>query len=919
MRNFSPVITLPALFLLISVAAHGIYLLEWSQNRFMVGFNDGLSQMVPFKSLLYDQYTQGEFFYAPNFGLGRDTYSGLAYYFSTSIVFLLTVGFVFLLETIGIISKPDILFWAHAAVWISVVRLTVVLGLSYAVFRYMNMARTPAILGAAVYSLSGIYFRHVVYWEFFADACIWFPVLIFGVEKIFRENRTGWLIAAVAVSMFDNFYFAYVNFLLTGIYFFFRLLIPLTANETKKTKVLAKVLIAGCIGAGISAVSFIPAVHAFVNNHRPPYRQEIEWFSIIDNVLYTSSFIVFPAIFVLLAFTWPLYRDRKFRFFTALALFGLVLHSSPLAASIFNGFSAPQYRWEYFLSFAAGGAVAAGFSRVLVITLKPVVFAGGFSLFIYAFYALTDKNLEVGLSLISIILAVTLTLFLVFSAALYKDSKRGQLTVISLVLLIFLATAFRFAEDVMDQVIDAQLILFLSVIGVALITFLLVAQAVHDHSRSWQAATFIVLGLIGFVNGFQLVVLVMSGGTYRVTEEYITGPEYDDPEIRGLLEAIEERESGDIYRVDWMEGIRNNTALVEDFRGVNAYASILNQHVLHFYLYHLEIDMERESVSRYATLGKRANLHSLLQADYVILPHEDKNIPFGFEEMRSSEQYTVYENQYRLPFVRIVSETFSEKSLSEEPVLRREHAMLSGVILPELNNSTALPPPPKKHDFTISGSAAVYKDGLLEVTGEAGGVDLELSETVGSGSDLYVSFHLVNQAPSDGFSLSVNSYSTTRKPNDSIYKTFVDDLTIRVPAEDTIRIRVPEGQYELTNIAVYEEPYELLQEKGMNEADSNSVEWNGSRIRAEVMNNTNGQFLILPVPYERGWEAEVNGEKVEVLKANYSFLAIPAAEGRNKVELTFRPPYFLLSLLISLFSLVMAVVYVHFKEKRIPS
>ncbi|RNF40834.1 YfhO family protein [Planococcus salinus] len=915
MKKFVPAFTLAVLFLLISMMAHGVYLLEWTRNGFMVGINDGLSQMMPFKSLLYDQYTEGEFFYAPNFGLGRDTFSGLAYYFSTSIVFLLTVGFVFLLEVIGIVNNPDILFWAHAAVWISITRLAAVLAIAYAVFRYMDLPRLSAFLGAAVYGLSGIYFRHVVFWEFFADACLWLPLLVLGVEKLFREHRAGWLVFAVAISMFDNFYFAYVNFLLISIYFLFRLFMPLTVNETKKSKVLLKAAWAAFIGAGISAVSFIPAVHAFVNNHRPPYRQEIEWFNVIDNVLYTSSFIVFPAIFVLLVFTWPLYRDRKFRFFAILTAFGLLLHFSPLAASVFNGFSAPQYRWEYFLSFAAGGAVAAGFNRLSDLKLKPVVFAGGASLFIYAFYALTDKNLEVGLPLIAVIFIVTSSLFSVYAAALSKRSKTGQAVVISFVVIVFLLTAFRFAQDVADRNIDAQLILFLAVIGVALLTFLLVTRAVKTPSTTWQAAFFIIFGLIGFVNGFQLVVLVMSGSTHEVTEEFITGPDYDDPEIRGLLEQIEERETEDIYRVDWMEGIRNNTALVQDFRGVNAYASILNKHVLHFYLYHLEIDMERESVSRYATLGKRANLHSLLQADYIILLHEDENKPFGFVETLSSEHYTVYENRHPLPFVRVVSETFSEKSLEEAPVLRREHAMLSGVILQDIQNPSPLPPPPTELPFTIRGVDAHYDNGFLEVTGETGGVDLELLEKADPGSDLYVSFHLTNHAPSDGFPLSVNSYSTTRKPNDSVYKTFVDDLTIRVPADDTVRIRMDEGRYELTDIAVYEEPYEVLREKAASEAAVSLAEWDGSHIRAEVTNETGGHFFVLPVPYEKGWQAKVNGENAEVMQANYSFLAVPAAEGFNRIELTFRPPYFRLSLMITFLSLALAVVYVRFQKR----
>src|SRR5690606_34522530 len=104
---------------------------------------------------------------------------------------------------------------------------------------------------------------------------------------------------AVAVSMIDNFYFAYVNFLLISIYILFRLFLPLEENETAKSTAIAKFLTSGLIGAGISAVLFIPAVYAYLNNHRPPYAHEINWFGLIDNILFTSSFVVLPAVFVL--------------------------------------------------------------------------------------------------------------------------------------------------------------------------------------------------------------------------------------------------------------------------------------------------------------------------------------------------------------------------------------------------------------------------------------------------------------------------------------------------------------------------------------------------------------------------------------------------------------------------------------------
>ncbi|WP_372869377.1 YfhO family protein [Planomicrobium okeanokoites] len=915
MGKLRPLFILTFLCLFLSTAAHAAYLVEWAGDRFMLGPNDGLSQMMPFKAMLYEQYTSGEFFYSPFFGLGSGTYSGLSYYFSTSIFFALTINFFFIFELLGVITEPDILFWAHAAVFINIVKLTLVLIVSYLVFRYMKFQPVPAFLGASIYGLSSMYFRHAVYWEFFADAYLWLPLLIFGIEKILREQRPGWFIAAVAIAMIDSFYFAYINLLLAGIYILFRLFLPLAAIEIKRGKAVILFLISGLFGAGISAVSFIPAVHAFLHNHRPDYVHDIEWIRFHDNILFTSSYVILPAAFIGLAFALPLYRDRRFRFFVSVSLACVLLHYSPQVASVFNGFSAPQYRWEFFLSFVSGGAVAAGVSNLALLKIKDISKAGVLALIVYGLFALGDERLEIHPLLIGSIALISVFILMLYTVAVKRKSKIGEAAVALFMALLFTAAAYQFIVAVAREGVTIQFPLFLGVLGSALLMFILLVRAVEKDSKSWEAVVFIVITLLVLANGFQYVNLIKGGKTERVTEEYMTGRNYDDPEINRLLEQIEERETFPFYRIDWMEGRRNNTPIVEGFFGLSAYSSILNEELLFFYLHELEIDMARESVSRYATLGKRANLHSLLLGNYVILPHGDENVPAGFERVLESENFIVYENQWSLPFIRPATAAYSEESLAGEPVLRREHAMLSGVVLKNPDEQGVLPPVPEELEFEAAGVEATYENGLLEVTGENGGIDVQLIDTVPAESDLYISFNLVNLAESEGFALTVNSYRTLRKPNDSIYKTFVDDLTIRVPADDIIRIRVPEGTYKLSELAVYEESYEVLRTEAAEAKGSNRFEWSGSRIKAEYLNATDDQFIVLPVPYEVGWTAKINDEKVEVLEANYAFIALPASPGMNEIELTYRPPHFWKSLLLSLLSLLGAALYLFMRRK----
>lgn len=845
--------------LLLSIAAHTIFLIQWTRGHYMVGMDDGASQMLPFKKLLYEQYTSGEFFYSFDFGLGAGTFSELSYYFSTSIVFLFSVLAVYLLEIFGAIQSADVLFWANAAVFVSIFRLSFILFITARLFMYMGISKIPALLGASIYGISGMYFRHTVYWEFFADAFLWLPLLLFGIEKIFREQKPGWFLVAVSISLIDNFYFSYINFLLAGIYIIVRLFIRLTADESSALKIAGTFLVTGIIGAGISAVSFVPAVYAYLNNHRPPFEQEIPWVGDwTDNVLFTSRYIVVPAAFLLFLFCSALYRNKTFRLFAILAAMGLLLHFSPLVGSAFNGFSAPQYRWEYFISLAIGGAVAIGLDGLKGISLRQFF----------------------------------------MSAAM---TGAAFMAVIAL-----------------DENFDKESLNSLLVFSILALTSLLMFTAIYWRNRALKFAfiAFLFLSNLVFANWYQVDHLLETGNIDKVNKELLTGEEYDDPEIRGLLADISKRDNAPGYRIDWMEGVRNNTPIVQDFRGLSAYSSILNKNLLYFYLYDLEIDMGRESVSRYATLGNRANLHSLLQGNYSIVEKGDANVPFGFTKVLSSSNYEVYENTNPLPFARATSTVFQEQQLADSHPLIREHAMLQGVILdngvaaaqvPDITGQAVQP--------SIEEKGAVYQNGKLSVYKDIGGIDLQLPTSQFDGADLYISFHLESTEPSEGFELTVNDYRTTRKANDSVYKTFADDLTIRVPASETVEIRLPKGDYSLTEIQVYEEPHKVLMTEKERPSGLENLELNGSRVEITYNNQENHAYLATAIPFERGWSAQVNGEKAEVLKANYGFLALPIEDGQNNIVLTYLPPFFKLSLIVSVLSLLIGTLFVFRRSK----
>ncbi|WP_117160819.1 YfhO family protein [Paraliobacillus sp. X-1268] len=837
--------------LVVAVLGHLFFLREWLLDRYMVGPNDGLQQMVTFKKILYEQYKSGNYFYSYQFGLGGGTYSQLAFYFSTSFLFILSAIFIFVLQALDVIGPADTLFWANASIFISIVRLTSIIVITSIVFHYMKSDWLPAFTGACFYGLATIYFRHVTYWEFFADAMIWIPLLVFGVEKVFREKRPNWLIFAIAVTLINNFYFAYVNLIFIILYIIFRWFIPLAENESDKGKYAKLFICSGFLGFGISAVAFIPAVYGYLHNFRPAYQKSVSFFS-WDNILFDSRYIILPTVFLLLLFSLSLFKVQTFRLYSVLSSFFIFFHFSPLVASAFNGFSAPQYRWEYLISFSIAGAISFGLEHIQRVTKRRMILSSVIVLILYLGTIIFIDDLHVfSLLSLAILLMVSITILLLFYAVFKKEKSAFYIMYVGLLLLVII-----------------------------------------------------------FANSFQYG-LSQAGEVSKSSKNYLLSDKYNGKEQRELLQQIKNKDPDSLYRIDWKVDRLNNTPIVQDFNGISVYGSILNERLIDLYLNDLNIDTGRESVSRYATFGNRAHLYSLFQGKYMIREKEsEEGVPYGFSKILESKNYIVLENNNVLPFIRTTKNFFSEKDVEQVSDLSKEYAMLEGVIIPNTKQTNAeIAQDANLIDQTkIMMVGASYTNNVLTVTEENGGLDIETDSLTSAAKDLYVHFHLENTAVDQGFTLKVNDYKTARKSNQSIYKTYDDELTIRVDNSNKIRIRLPKGKYILRDLELYQTDYARLEYQKNKVSNNSTLKWKDNRISITFNNDRNDYFMMLPIPFEKGWQVKVNNKKQKIEKVNYAFIGFPIDKDENEIELLYYPPYFILSIVLSSFSLLLSIL-----------
>lgn len=75
-------------------------------------------------------------------------------------------------------------------------------------------------------------------------------------------------------------------------------------------------------------------------------------------------------------------------------------------------------------------------------------------------------------------------------------------------------------------------------------------------------------------------------------------------------------------------------------------------------------------------------------------------------------------------------------------------------------------------------------------------------------------------------------------------------------------------------------------------------------------------YILFPVPYEKGWSVKIDGEKSEMLKADFGFIAVKASAGAHTINLDYRVPYLLPCMIISLVSLAAFLMFLFHVQKK---
>ena len=787
----------------------------------------------------------------------------------------------------------------------------------------MHLRGLGPVASALAYVFCGYSLYASVRHPFFINPMVYLPLLLVGVERVYRDRRPGLFILSVFVAAASNFYFFYMLVLCVAVYAACRFF---TFRHRHLVRELASwgswFVLFGIVGVLCAGMLFVPSLTALLGSQRASV-------ALVHDPLYAPNYYLsfVPSLFTpdffyrwrCLGYSGPallgvgaLCSDRRHRGLLVGLVLCTLLLLVPAGGKALNGFSYPSNRWCFAYSFYVCMMLALEWDSLTsnLETLLPGVF------------------LFVSVTTLACVLMVN------------HAGSRGAST--SLALMVF-ALITLLAFDAISR-----------------------PWPLHNLARGHVLLTLIIVGIV--LNGN---FLYSAYGTNYIKEclsfgraiETLPGRDYSairdlvEPGESGRVEGFVRVESDDMWDSFLDTGEKYGQYNANIFAGLSStqFYWSLNTPYTGEYLSSLGLpDIKSQA---YFNLDQRAYLTSLASVSYEVARNYLPS--YGFTPVANTD--SIWKNQHALPLGYTYAQAMPASEYKRLDPAHMQQAMMQAVVLDD-NVLAGL------NDSLLAEDVS-FEDVRPEVTFElSGNISDEGNNAYLAQHDAHITLHF------DGVENCETYLYVPRMSMEpvSTYRLYLDDNPM-LPREgleslaknERNRMRWDDFNYThwstaeaailvsgggvtkrmyyrspfydwsmgqsafLVNLGYHEEPFDTItltipasglysfgemqvvcQPMG---SLAGYVENLGSSSLVDVWTDTNAfggniavdaeRIMVVAMPYDEGWTATVDGSEAEVFRANTMFMGIHLEPGQHEVAFRYTMPILKFALAATLIGL----------------
>ena len=762
---------------------------------------------------------------------------------------------------------------------------------------FFERGASYSLIGCFVYLFSGYTTYAGLAFPSYLNPMIQLPLLIVGAEKVMRRQRSIGFIFTVMYTALCGYYHLYIQTILVGIYCVVRLFVLYPKGKWIKT--LLVVLLHGIglyiLGLGLASWSQLPAMLGFTSARR----------STFHNLNISVDFIVH----------WKSFWTR------------LMTLISPIA----------EYDWDWGLDYPAFAAIFllavvvlfAG-KRKAKTTQKWLVFIGLFMLFcpwcgwVLNGFQYACNRWSFGLALIAGFLVVDML------PEILHMEKRQRLAA-GLVLCAYGCIAMLSA--LIRRAVFAA-------VGTAFFaaTLLHATWSFENHrvkrERLQRCICLALVCLNVCVNNLYLCSPESMG--------WINWFAKANQETRRLSVAMESEPKYAPYGYDITKGRVDSTkfyyidSIVYDQPGTLMYSPLISGAIVDFWL-----ETEGSGNIQYFKIyssDQRTMLNTLLSVNQQFEMEDSlQYIPFGYSYCGSTYLGSqVYQNDYALPWGYTYDHSISYDELAGLNGIDKQEAMLQAVVLDvdKQLRHTAIDTKNERIPYTFECSNCNWENGVVQVG--ANGGKIQLKADLPAGKEYYVRIRGFNI---DSIGENVLTISTNASFNIGVQcgdvfkygramaraypwyygrEDYLFCLGYKDEDRDSVALQIPyPGIFPLEDIELFALPLDQYPEQveKLRAEPLENVDISANRI-AGTVDLSEDKVLCLTVPYEKGWSAFVDGQQMDIMRANYAFMGLSLNAGHHDIEFRYHLPYLKEGLLLSGISLGLTLIVIVLTKKK---
>lgn len=767
-------------------------------------------------------------------------------------------------------------------------------GLSASVFfLYHKRGYFESLIGSMMYTFCGFAIYAGVLHAHFIAPMIFLPLLMIATEEVFRKGRWYLCTIVVAVALPANYYFIYMSTIAMGIYYVGRFLFTKdSGKKTWKYFFTATLTFAGSylLGVVIGNISLFTSFASFMSSGRPGNSE----LSTLSLFYYRDSWLVrLYTYFITSAATPGAWLKLGFIPLSYLAVVALLMKKGnkllkflfltcitfcifPFAAFVLGGFSNITNRWCYILAL--------------------------------------------------LVSYITVRMFPELRALTRRELKIMFLSVVPYVLIILMNRDYR-----MDYTL-ASLSLLLCNFAVVLCMNKNVSIISQRSAKAMLMAlccgALIINAYYQYLGGKNT-----SEGSF-VKQGHVLSEITDTP-----MKALSGFPDDSFYRVSTAEIPRKNlcSSLIMDYNSIATFSSTISSPVIN---YNVSMGNTAWNLVQLGGFDNRTFMNSLACVKYYSLKDKEiPRLPYGYKEIGTKKEgkadYHIYENSYALPLGYTYDSVLSEEDLEKHTALERQEIMLQAAAVAD-PGETSLKDAAALSSTSREAKITDYQAQGLKVEGNKAeilkpGATLTLSFEGLEDSETYLVFdgflnsaknndeHLVKLALSCGdysrkvdFRSANHTYSTGQD-------TYLFNMGYRRDAASEITITFNEtGTFTVESLKVCCQPMESYESyiKALSENALEDVKISSNTITGKVSADKE-KFLVLSIPYQKGWTAYVDGKKTDIKKANLMYSGLFLDAGEHQIRLEFERPGIKASLCISAAGIVIFIIALIIRRRRI--